>query len=30
LTIAGGLNVEGEADNWDFGVGMQIGLSSLS
>ena len=21
--ITGGLNVEGEADSWDFGVGMQ-------
>ena len=22
--------MEGEADSWDLGVGMQIGLSSLS
>lgn len=23
VKILGGLNVEGEADSWDFGVGMQ-------
>jgi hypothetical protein len=23
LQHAGGLNVEGEADSWDFGVGME-------
>lgn len=27
--VVGGLNVEGEADSWDFGVGMSLEVIKL-